>query len=193
MLWQTYVISYVSILNNAKFKLNFVCIHVILNLGEFDNNQNNFFVFTFKILNDKPISYFRPDRKLWVPTKNSRICSAHFVGGERSNNPKKESYHPTLFPTNKKTKFPVSTGVERLEVPGVKIEEIDFDPLLIKSEAGNSEAYMVLQILNRTKNDNSSYLTRIIDAKNAFHSRFRLSFRQHSRKVRNWNSNRSRL
>lgn len=38
------------------------------------------------------------DGKPWQPGKNSRICSAHFVGGEKSNNPLNESYHPTIFP-----------------------------------------------------------------------------------------------
>ncbi|XP_057332336.1 uncharacterized protein LOC130672086 [Microplitis mediator] len=37
----------------------------------------------------------------WMPTKNSRICNLHFVGGERSNDPRKEGYNPTVFPSRK--------------------------------------------------------------------------------------------
>lgn len=36
--------------------------------------------------------------KLWQPTKNSKICSQHFIGNEKSGHPLNPSYVPTLFP-----------------------------------------------------------------------------------------------
>lgn len=37
----------------------------------------------------------------WAPTSNTRICSRHFLGGKRSENPKDEAYNPTIFPWKK--------------------------------------------------------------------------------------------
>ncbi|XP_031777164.1 THAP domain-containing protein 11 [Nasonia vitripennis] len=34
----------------------------------------------------------------WRPTESSRVCSAHFEGGKKSNDPRKTSYNPTIFP-----------------------------------------------------------------------------------------------
>ncbi|XP_077533838.1 uncharacterized protein LOC144145879 isoform X2 [Haemaphysalis longicornis] len=40
----------------------------------------------------------REDGSPWVPTKNSRICSKHFAGGVKSNDPRNPAYIPTIFP-----------------------------------------------------------------------------------------------
>uniref|UniRef100_A0A1X7VLZ0 THAP-type domain-containing protein n=2 Tax=Amphimedon queenslandica TaxID=400682 RepID=A0A1X7VLZ0_AMPQE len=37
------------------------------------------------------------NRKNWKPTSTSRLCSTHFVGSKRSNNPLSVSYVPTIF------------------------------------------------------------------------------------------------
>ncbi|XP_058801535.1 uncharacterized protein LOC131670163 [Phymastichus coffea] len=42
--------------------------------------------------------------KLWQPTANSRICSAHFDGGCKSDDPRKVSYIPTIFPEKYRSK-----------------------------------------------------------------------------------------
>ncbi|CAH2083753.1 unnamed protein product [Euphydryas editha] len=38
------------------------------------------------------------DNKPWQPSKNTRICSAHFVGGKQSNIENSPAYVPTIFP-----------------------------------------------------------------------------------------------
>ncbi|XP_075725607.1 uncharacterized protein LOC119178673 isoform X6 [Rhipicephalus microplus] len=39
------------------------------------------------------------DGFLWQPTQHSKICSHHFVNGEKSNDPRSPAYVPTLFPS----------------------------------------------------------------------------------------------
>ncbi|XP_018398069.1 PREDICTED: uncharacterized protein LOC108776059 [Cyphomyrmex costatus] len=65
------------------------------------------------------------DKKPWVPTKNTRICSVHFVGGEKSNDARKESFYPTLFPSIYKKKSTDLRRAERLEARIKKIEDRD--------------------------------------------------------------------
>ncbi|TRY79879.1 hypothetical protein TCAL_16052 [Tigriopus californicus] len=36
---------------------------------------------------------------LWSPSSVSRICSSHFVGGVKSNDPESPAYYPTIFPS----------------------------------------------------------------------------------------------
>ncbi|XP_015118188.1 THAP domain-containing protein 11 [Diachasma alloeum] len=57
----------------------------------------------------------RPDGKPWTPNKNSRICSAHFVGGKKSNNMHDISYYPTIFPAVYNRKPPNEERIERLK------------------------------------------------------------------------------
>ena len=37
------------------------------------------------------------NRKNWEPTEYSRICSSHFVGGQKSNDPTSHAHVPSLF------------------------------------------------------------------------------------------------
>lgn len=39
-----------------------------------------------------------PDEEAWKPMQNTRICSLHFVGNQKSNIEKHPAYTPTLFP-----------------------------------------------------------------------------------------------
>lgn len=41
---------------------------------------------------------FRENGKLWVPNRYSLICSAHFIGNNRSSDQRSPSYVPSLFP-----------------------------------------------------------------------------------------------
>ncbi|XP_067661482.1 uncharacterized protein [Haliotis asinina] len=41
-------------------------------------------------------------RNAWLPNSSSRICSIHFEGGKKSDNPKKPGYIPTIFPSCQK-------------------------------------------------------------------------------------------
>lgn len=41
---------------------------------------------------------------IWAPSKNSKVCSRHFVGNVKVENPREPNYNPTVFPTlSKKT------------------------------------------------------------------------------------------
>ena len=40
-----------------------------------------------------------PNGALWVPKTGARLCSEHFFGGKKSNDPSSLSYLPTVFPT----------------------------------------------------------------------------------------------
>lgn len=39
----------------------------------------------------------------WEPKHNTRICSRHFVGNRKSDNPKNPSYNPSIFPQQQRT------------------------------------------------------------------------------------------
>jgi len=45
-----------------------------------------------------PIFTSSADGRSWQPTKNSLICSTHFVGGEKSHHPHHPAFVPTIFP-----------------------------------------------------------------------------------------------
>jgi len=59
--------------------------------------------------------FFSHDRKPWTPTKNSRICSAHFEGGEKSDHPQQINYVPTIFPSIYKKKRLDPSRAKRLQ------------------------------------------------------------------------------
>ena len=40
-----------------------------------------------------------PSGALWMPKSSARLCSEHFFGGEKSNDPNSVSYLPSVFPT----------------------------------------------------------------------------------------------
>ena len=50
----------------------------------------NYFIFKF-------ITFFRRNDDLWLPTSSSCICSTHFVGGIKSDNPNSNAYYPSIF------------------------------------------------------------------------------------------------
>ncbi|XP_033229579.1 uncharacterized protein LOC117181117 [Belonocnema kinseyi] len=55
----------------------------------------------FKALPEKCISLILIawlDGSPWIPENKSRICSKHFIGNEKSNDPRSPSYNPTIFP-----------------------------------------------------------------------------------------------
>jgi hypothetical protein len=58
----------------------------------FDNLNVNNYIGTYNNVYSK---YGQP----WMPTLSTRICSAHFVGGVKSNDPRNLAYNPTIFPT----------------------------------------------------------------------------------------------
>ena len=46
------------------------------------------------------VNRLQPDGTLWTPQLSySRLCSEHFVGGKKSNDPNSPSHIPTIFPT----------------------------------------------------------------------------------------------
>ncbi|XP_049273741.1 uncharacterized protein LOC119399602 isoform X3 [Rhipicephalus sanguineus] len=58
----------------------------------------------------------REDGSPWEPTKNSRICSKHFINGKRSNDPRSPAYVPTIFPSvYGRTKHGTSKSYQRLQ------------------------------------------------------------------------------
>ncbi|XP_069102923.1 uncharacterized protein [Argopecten irradians] len=59
-------------------------------------------------------------RDSFVPTKYSRVCSAHFVGGVKHDEVKHPAYVPTIFDRNKPTKRATMTA-KNAGVPEVKI------------------------------------------------------------------------
>lgn len=61
--------------------------------------------------------------KIWEPKDWSRICSAHFEGGEKSNDPRKVSYNPTIFPEIYGQKKINPSKAERLIARNKKKEE----------------------------------------------------------------------
>ncbi|XP_076248200.1 uncharacterized protein LOC143188052 [Calliopsis andreniformis] len=65
------------------------------------------------------------DGKPWKPSENSRICSLHFCGGEKSNNPANDAYNPTIFPSvYKTTKYSNSKRTERLTARRKRLQEV---------------------------------------------------------------------
>ncbi|KAL1431515.1 hypothetical protein MTO96_014035 [Rhipicephalus appendiculatus] len=67
----------------------------------------------------------REDGSPWEPTKNSRICSQHFINGERSNDPRSPAYVPTIFPSVcGRTKHGTSKSYQRLRAREQKVDSI---------------------------------------------------------------------
>ncbi|XP_066596614.1 uncharacterized protein [Prorops nasuta] len=61
--------------------------------------------------------------KLWQPNKNSKICSLHFEGGKRSEDPRQTAYYPTIFPdVYGKLKKVDLQRTQRLEARNRKLE-----------------------------------------------------------------------
>ena len=51
------------------------------------------------------ISFPRPDGSDWKPHNRSRICSDHFIGNKKSEDPRSPSYNPTTFPSIYRKKY----------------------------------------------------------------------------------------
>lgn len=52
--------------------------------------------------------------ELWLPKSHNRICSTHFIGNKKSNDPQSPSYVPSIFPeVYKKTKCNHKQQLER--------------------------------------------------------------------------------
>ncbi|KAG5880977.1 hypothetical protein JTB14_018706 [Gonioctena quinquepunctata] len=69
------------------------------------------------------------DGRPWIPTIH--ICSSHFVGGEKSEDPRKEAYNSTIFPDIYKKLIPDSARRgERVEARNrrILIEKSQFIP-----------------------------------------------------------------
>ncbi|XP_033220315.1 uncharacterized protein LOC117174956 [Belonocnema kinseyi] len=58
-----------------------------------------------------------PDGSLWQPKSHSRLCSDHFVGNIRSENPFGPNYYPTIFPdVCKKPMVNTKAALDRLAI-----------------------------------------------------------------------------
>ncbi|KAL1486413.1 hypothetical protein MTO96_031399, partial [Rhipicephalus appendiculatus] len=67
----------------------------------------------------------KEDGSPWEPTKNSRICSQHFINGEKSNDPRSPAYVPTIFPSvYGRTKHGTSKRYQRLRARKQKVDSI---------------------------------------------------------------------
>ncbi|XP_067010580.2 THAP domain-containing protein 11 isoform X2 [Anabrus simplex] len=53
------------------------------------------------------------DGTLWMPSKSSRICSEHFIGGRKSQHPASPAYIPSIFPECYRRKSPGIGSLER--------------------------------------------------------------------------------
>ncbi|XP_041976082.1 THAP domain-containing protein 11-like [Aricia agestis] len=63
----------------------------------------------------KAIRRITSDNKPWQPNQNTRICSAHFIGGKQSNVENSPAYVPTIFPPIYKTKEISQSALARHE------------------------------------------------------------------------------
>lgn len=67
-------------------------------LSKFISSRRRFPVLHCPYASFSPLRICRPGGSQWVPTKHSRVCSYHFVGGSVSNVMNHPSYVPTIFP-----------------------------------------------------------------------------------------------
>lgn len=103
--------------------------------------------------------YYENDIFSWVPGKNSRVCSSHFVGGEKSNNPLHPAYVPSVFPDCYKEKAPsleVLERFKRFEARQKKKEQVEENHLEDSISFSND-----LSSFNDTPNDFSANVREI--------------------------------
>ncbi|XP_022160089.1 uncharacterized protein LOC111026341 [Myzus persicae] len=62
----------------------------------------------------KAVNRIEKNEKLWIPNRYSEICSAHFIGNNRSSDQRSPSYVPSLFPQLYKRKICDATQQESL-------------------------------------------------------------------------------
>ena len=66
-----------------------------------------------------------PDGSLWHPVTETRLCSSHFISGEKSNDPESPDFEPSIFPTHHvKPKLKKDSALSRCNV--VKCEVTSF-------------------------------------------------------------------
>ena len=68
-----------------------------------------------KVQKERWISAVRrvnPDGTSWSPSAGDRICSVHFVGGQKNNDPTHPAYIPTLYITGKANPISGETDVD---------------------------------------------------------------------------------
>jgi len=83
---------------------------------------------------------FRSSGKAWQPNKNSRICSLHFEGGKRSEDPRTTAYNPTIFPNiYRKRNVENSQRAERVKRRQRKVELMH--PVALQHEEGLIVSY----------------------------------------------------
>ena len=58
--------------------------------------------------------------RIWIPSKNTKICSAHFVDREKSSDPRKENYNPSIFPWKPETQSAVDRRKRLANRQGIK-------------------------------------------------------------------------
>lgn len=74
----------------------------------------------------------------WVPSTSTRICSLHFVGGIKSNDPRKDSYNPTIFPWKPENPLALKRSgrvARREEIKKGMEQDIPKDPLTSLDQA----------------------------------------------------------
>ena len=64
-------------------------------------------------------------RKLWKAGPSARLCSAHFVSGQKSEDPKNVDYVPTLFPTGGLTLRQRSIQMEEAKTENDQVVVLD--------------------------------------------------------------------
>uniref|UniRef100_A0A1A8PLH0 Si:dkey-56d12.4 n=3 Tax=Nothobranchius TaxID=28779 RepID=A0A1A8PLH0_9TELE len=65
------------------------------------------------------------NRGQWEPTEYSRLCSQHFISGEKSNDPQSPDYVPSLFGSDKTQKSSKQRAAKRIERSAMKLKKRD--------------------------------------------------------------------
>lgn len=85
----------------------------------------------------------KPENPAWVPTKNSRVCSRHFVRGVQSKDPNSVSYVPTIFTTRPRERSVTTLKRDRRSESRLKkavVEKPNKMTLVSSGEGGGSAA-----------------------------------------------------
>ena len=63
----------------------------------------------------------RQDGKPWQPTKYSKMCSAHFIGNQKSDEVGHPSYNPSVHPLDPTTANSAEIKMDRYERWGIPL------------------------------------------------------------------------